>query len=271
MTAFAKVLKAKKDMQNDIGDMSGNSSGDLLKDGNTGLLKTATDMIQGLARKVAVFAAKKAAIIAAGVFLLLIPVMLVLVCFTLMSGLVGAVVGADSDSGEDYSLELLGGDGYTFSSLSASDIDNIINKLWEDYPYDMTSTRETVLRYALSKVGCPYDQNYHGSLTANIFDCSSLAYRSYREVGIKIRNGDAYSAAEECRVLENWGKVVGNSLVPGDLIFYGGKDNGRYKGIYHVAIYVGNGKAVEARNPHMGVVYNDVRSDKVVVCARPTL
>ena len=133
------------------------------------------------------------------------------------------------------------------------------------------STIEDVLRYALSKVGCAYDQNYHGSLSVDIFDCSSLAYRSYREVGIDIKNGDSYTAAEECRAMENQNKVVGSHLVPGDLIFYGGANNGRYKGVYHVAIYVGNGKMVEAKGKSYGVVYGDVRSNNIVACARPTL
>lgn len=30
-------------------------------------------------------------------------------------------------------------------------------------------------------------------------------------------------------------------MMPGDLIFECGSDNGRYKGIYHVDLYVGNG------------------------------
>ena len=43
-----------------------------------------------------------------------------------------------------------------------------------------------------------------------------------------------------------------------ELIFYSFKSNGRYKNISHVAVYVGNGKVVEALNESLGVVYRDV-------------
>lgn len=39
-TAVAKMLESKKDLQNQIGDLSGQTSGDLLKDGSAGLLTT---------------------------------------------------------------------------------------------------------------------------------------------------------------------------------------------------------------------------------------
>ena len=107
----------------------------------------------------------------------------------------------------------------------------------------------------------------------NIFDCSSLAYRAYRDIGMDISNNGAYSAAEECHAMMNAGKTITGDMKPGDLIFYGGKDNGRYMGIYHVAIYVGrvNGvdKMVEARGTSYGVVYCDVRTNNVVNISRP--
>lgn len=88
-----------------------------------------------------------------------------------------------------------------------------------------------------------------------------------------ISNNGAYSAAEECHAMMNAGKTITGDMKPGDLIFYGGKDNGRYMGIYHVAIYVGrvNGvdKMVEARGTSYGVVYCDVRTNNVVNISRP--
>jgi cell wall-associated NlpC family hydrolase len=59
-------------------------------------------------------------------------------------------------------------------------------------------------------------------------------------------------------------------MQPGDLIFYSFTNNGRYKNISHVAIYVGNGKAVEALNEKYGVVYRDVSSvGSIVLIGRP--
>ena len=70
----------------------------------------------------------------------------------------------------------------------------------------------------------------------------------------------------------NQDKIINEELKPGDLIFYGGKDNGRYLGVYHVAIYVGKindvDKMVEARGTSWGVVYGDVRTANVVKIAR---
>ena len=283
--AFANVLRTKKNMQNDISDMSGQMSGDIIKDGTGGIiqaadagLKTAISRnlfelgnslagsimseLLSLTGKIKDYVVKIGAVCS----LLLFPLFIVMAIFMLISS---------SDMGDEYDLNL-GGDGYTFTSLSEDDIDRIIAELYETYNqpdlsiYNMSIVQEIVLRYALSKVGYPYSQSYHASLTENIFDCSSLAFRSYREVNISIANGVAYSAAEEARAMVLQEKVVlGNNLIPGDLIFYGGSDNGRYMGIYHVGIYVGNGKMVEARNMRMGVVYGDVRAGNVVLVGRP--
>lgn len=282
--AFANVLRVKKNMQNDVFDMSGQTSGNLIRDGTGGVIKAADDSLRfavsrnlfkfgnsltsstmsaiaGLTGKMKNYLIK----MGSSCCILLFPLVIVMAIFMLISS---------SDMGDGYDLD--GGDGYTFTSLSEDDIDQIIEGLYETYNqpdlgiYGMSITQEIVLRYALSKVGYPYSQRYHGSLTANIFDCSSLAFRSYREVNISIANGVAYSAAEEARAMVIREKVVlGNALIPGDLIFYGGANNKRYMGIYHVGIYVGNGKMVEARNQRMGVVYGDVRAGNVVLVGRP--
>ena len=165
-------------------------------------------------------------------------------------------------------------DGYVHESLSDDYIESIIESLYQTYP-DMSYEQETVLRYSLSKVGCPYNQSYHGNLSVDIFDCSSLAYRAYLQAGIGIDYNGNYTAAAECLEMVNNNQIIGaaDELKPGDLIFYGGSDNGRYLGIYHVAIYVGkiNGidKMVEARGVSWGVVYCDVRINNVVKIARP--
>ena len=156
--------------------------------------------------------------------------------------------------------------------MSDDDIAHIITALYEN-DSDMSAAQETVLRYALGKVGCAYSQEYHEDLNVDIFDCSSLVYRAYLAAGIDISNAGIYTAAEECRGLVNAGKTVSGELMPGDLIFYGNSNNGRYMGIYHVAIYVGkvNGidKMVEARGENYGVVYCDVRVGNVVSVNRP--
>jgi len=272
-TALSNLLRVKKEAQNDLADMSGSRvTGNLLNDGKGPILATIgsalSQGIQNFAKSLMKkIATKIISLIGAALGGCVLPLIIILACSLLL--LVGY-----ADSGEVYDLSL-GGDGITHQSLTSEEIDGIITSLYVSYnnpvlgTYNMSSTQEAILRYALSKVGCSYDQGKHWSLTEDIFDCSSLAMRAYREVGIDIKNRDAFSASEECRVLENLNEVVGNDLIPGDLIFYGGRANGRYRGIYHVAIYVGNGKMVEARSKSMGVVYGDVRSTNVVICARP--
>ena len=72
------------------------------------------------------------------------------------------------------------------------------------------------------------------------------------------------------RMLEADGKSLSTmDLKPGDLIYYGGEANGRYLGIYHVAIYVGNGKAVEALSTKYGVVYQTLRTKNAIMVCRP--
>lgn len=273
VAAVSKMFEAKKNVQNQLGDMSGQSSGDLMKDGSTGLLQTMTgalkELLLGAARKMAVVVGKVITPIASAV---LVPVCVCFLIIAIMSttfSAIGGLLGADD--GVSYDLDV-NGDGYVYTSLSEEQIDEIIAAIYDNYP-DMGATQEAVLRYSLSKVGCAYDQDYHGNLNVNIFDCSSLAYRAYRDSGIDISNSGAYSAAEECHAMINAGNTVTGDMQPGDLIFYGGSDNGRYMGIYHVAIYVGRvdgvDKMVEARGKSYGVVYCDVRAGNVVNVSRP--
>ena len=273
LTAVSKMLEGKKDIQNQLGDMSGQGTGDLLKDGSSGLLKTftnslkqaATDVLKSIGGKLVKYFSSLTSSLFLPICFIFLIVAITMATFTAVGGFL------DSDSGESYDLDV-NGDGYLYTSLSDETLESIIAALYENYS-DMSAEQEQMLRYALSKVGCAYDQDYHGNLHANIFDCSSLAYRAYRDIGMDISNNGAYSAAEECHAMMNAGKTITGDMKPGDLIFYGGKDNGRYMGIYHVAIYVGrvNGvdKMVEARGTSYGVVYCDVRTNNVVNISRP--
>ena len=66
------------------------------------------------------------------------------------------------------------------------------------------------------------------------------------------------------------GKVVSESeMKPGDLIFYSYTNNGRYKNISHMGIYVGDGKMVEAMNEDNGVVYGNYHNGSLVMIGRP--
>lgn len=131
------------------------------------------------------------------------------------------------------------------------------------------STQKAVCSFALHRVGYPYSQELRDN--GNYYDCSSLAYYSWRSAGVNISNGGATTASAEGQKLDEAGQTVSfDEMQPGDLIFYSYTNNGRYKNISHVAIYVGGGKVVEARSEEYGVVYRDVPNvGSIVFIGRP--
>ena len=87
-----------------------------------------------------------------------------------------------------------------------------------------------VLEAALEQVGTPYE--WGGSAPGG-FDCSGLTSFAYRAAGVSLPHSS--------RAQSRMGVAVSRSeLVPGDLVFFGSP-------VYHVGIYVGNGKMVHAR------------------------
>lgn len=155
-----------------------------------------------------------------------------------------------------------GGGSPGVSSMTEDEINAILSGITD-------SRQKTVCSYALHRVGYPYSQDLRDS--GNYYDCSSLAYYSWKDAGVNISHGGATTAAAEAQGLDEAGKTVSyDQLQPGDLIFYSFTTNGRYKNISHVAVYVGNGKVVEALNESVGVVYRDVASrGKIVTIGRP--
>lgn len=155
-----------------------------------------------------------------------------------------------------------GGGSPGVSSMTEEEVNAVLSKITD-------SRLKTVCSYALYRVGYPYSQEMRDS--GNYYDCSSLAYYSWKDAGVDISHGGATTAAAEAQGLDEAGKTISyEKMQPGDLIFYSFTSNGRYKNISHVAVYVGDGKVVEALNENSGVVYRDVASvGKIVVIGRP--
>lgn len=82
---------------------------------------------------------------------------------------------------------------------------------------------------ALGKQGAPYSWGAKGPSS---FDCSGLMYWAYKQAGVTI-GGSTKTQVTQGRA------VSASQLKPGDLIFY-------YSPVSHVAMYIGNGKAVHA-------------------------
>ena len=145
------------------------------------------------------------------------------------------------------------------SSLSQSEIDAITEKIAD-------GKARTAVTFALSKVGYPYSQPLRNSGTH--FDCSSLAYYAWNSAGISIMTGGSNTAAAEAQwCSNNKCTVKEKNLKPGDLIFYSYSNNGRYKNIDHIAMYVGNDTIVHADGSSVSYSYPWYR--KVAAIARP--
>ena len=115
----------------------------------------------------------------------------------------------------------------------------------------------TALQAALSKRGSQYQWGGNGP---NAFDCSGLTKWAYATAGITIPR----VAVDQYRV----GRPVAQSeLLPGDLVFYD-DGTGNPAAIHHVAMYVGEGKMVDAPTEGQLVDVRAIRGDGHYIGAR---
>lgn len=98
-----------------------------------------------------------------------------------------------------------------------------------------------VLNYALNQVGDDYRL---GATGPSSYDCSGLTMMAYRQVGVSLSHFSGSQWSQTRRVSKS-------QLRPGDLVFF-------FKGIRHVAIYIGNNKMVHAANYGTGVVISSL-------------
>lgn len=94
-----------------------------------------------------------------------------------------------------------------------------------------TSLDVRAMNVAKSKVGDPYR---YGAAGPYRFDCSGLVYYSYKRLGKTLPR----TAQSQYNHVHH---ISSRSRRPGDLVFFGSTH-----GIYHVGIYVGSGKIVNA-------------------------
>lgn len=106
---------------------------------------------------------------------------------------------------------------------------------------------QPVLNMARSMVGGSY---VWGAASPTASDCSGLTLQCYAKIGIRLPHKASMQA--------NYGRAVSyGEMKPGDLIFYGGSS---YSSIYHVAIYIGNGKIIHAESTRTGIVVSNSAS-----------
>jgi len=110
--------------------------------------------------------------------------------------------------------------------------------------------------WAQYRLGDPYPANLYGTWqTADTTDCSNLTLWSYYQA-----TGQwlmPRTAADQYRYCVKYGtKLTRDQLHKGDLVFKGGADNGRYKDICHVAMYIGSGMVIEANGTKVAIGQN---------------
>lgn len=115
------------------------------------------------------------------------------------------------------------------------------------------------VRYALAQLGDPYLWAAEGP---DRFDCSGLMLASYLSAGyhgLPRVSRDQYYATRSRT-------VDPNALLPGDLLFFA--SNSSWTSIHHVAMYIGNGKMVEAPRTGDVVKISVVRWSRLFAATR---
>ena len=265
-TALSKVMRVKGMIGNDLG--SNSSTGDAFKDGNRGAVRVLTEVINPMTYLKGLLA-KAAGALAPQIFTVMMYLILAMILVSIIVGMFTSIASVTTKVTGFFSRFFGLDKVYVEEVMTEEEIEDIVSSA------DASYRGEQVIRYALSKVGSPFSAAERDSGYA--FDSSSLAYYSYQAAGVDISYGAGYplSAAAMASKMYSKGEVVNSTsldvkdLEPGDLIFYGGAENQRFLGIYHVAIYIGNGAVVEALNEEHGVVYETMRVDNIILVLRP--
>jgi cell wall-associated NlpC family hydrolase len=109
-------------------------------------------------------------------------------------------------------------------------------------------SNQTAISVALGKTGSPFFYQYGGTGTYG-FDCSGLVQNAFAAAG-KYLPRTASQQFAQAPV-----HVPLSQARPGDLLVWGSAP-----GFYHVAIYLGGGRVVQALNPDAGITVTDVAS-----------
>lgn len=133
-------------------------------------------------------------------------------------------------------------------------------------PPPASSAVEGAIAYASAQLGEAYQL---GGMGPNAWDCSGLTKASYASVGVYI---GPHSSTDQYNYMNAQGRLVPrDQMQRGDLLFYSYGGSASTPRKYHVAIYLGDGKMIEAPNPTALVRIVNVRyADLVPYVGRPT-
>ena len=107
-------------------------------------------------------------------------------------------------------------------------------------------SNQTAISVALGKVGAPYVYQYGGT-GATGFDCSGLVQNAFAAAGKYLPRTASQQFAQAPA------HVPLAQAQPGDLLVWGSAP-----GFYHVAIYLGGGRVVQALNEDAGITVTDL-------------
>ena len=129
--------------------------------------------------------------------------------------------------------------------------------------YTLTSTkegtpngavRESILEYASQFIGNPYV--WGGTSLTEGADCSGLVQQIYKAYG--------YDLPRVAQDQSQYGtQIPVEDAQPGDLIFYAKAGH-----VYHVVMYAGDGKTIEAANTKAGIISGTVNMENAVWATR---
>ena len=129
--------------------------------------------------------------------------------------------------------------------------------------YTLTSTksgvpngeiRRSMVEFAAQFVGNPYV--WGGTSLTEGADCSGFVQSIYKQYGYDLPRVSQDQA-------QHGTKIPVEDALPGDLIFYA--KNGK---VYHVVMYAGDGKTIEAMSSDTGIVQANVSTDNAVWATR---
>lgn len=121
---------------------------------------------------------------------------------------------------------------------------------------------QAIVDYALQFVGCPYVYGGKTDIKKGV-DCSGFVNLVYKHFGYSV---PSYSMNFYYMGINRPGVIVPlEEIQPGDIVIYAQNS----EGIGHVAIYIGNGKIVEAQSTKAGVTCNrDLQTGRQILGVR---
>ncbi|MEU9334373.1 NlpC/P60 family protein [Streptomyces sp. NPDC048290] len=115
-----------------------------------------------------------------------------------------------------------------------------------------TAQGERALRYAVEQLGKPYEWGAEGPDT---YDCSGLTSQAWADAGTPIPR----TSQEQWARLDH---VPLDRLRPGDLVIY-------FPEATHVALYLGNGKVIQAPRPDTKIKISPIAANPILGAVRP--